>query len=147
RVMTRPSTRWSRGAARDRRTPSCATSRSPRPSRSGPAGSRSGTDPATRSALGNLSPMLTPGAPAIDGATHLHSGKVRDLYALPDGHLLMVASDRISAFDYVLETPIPDKGRILTRMSLWWFERLADLVPNHVVSTDVPDDLVGRAVV
>jgi phosphoribosylaminoimidazole-succinocarboxamide synthase len=91
--------------------------------------------------------MLTPGAPAIDGATHLHSGKVRDLYALPDGHLLMVASDRISAFDYVLETPIPDKGRILTRMSLWWFERLADLVPNHVVSTDVPDDLAGRAVV
>jgi phosphoribosylaminoimidazole-succinocarboxamide synthase len=87
------------------------------------------------------------GAPAIDGATHLHSGKVRDLYALPDGRLLMVASDRISAFDFVLDTPIPDKGRILTRMSLWWFERLAHLVPNHLVSTDVPDAVAGRAVV
>jgi phosphoribosylaminoimidazole-succinocarboxamide synthase len=90
---------------------------------------------------------MTTVAPAVDGATHLHSGKVRDLYALPDGHLLMVASDRISAFDYILETPIPDKGRILTRMSLWWFERLAGLVPHHVVSTDVPAEVAGRAVV
>jgi phosphoribosylaminoimidazole-succinocarboxamide synthase len=89
----------------------------------------------------------TPLAPALEGATHLHSGKVRDLYALPDGHLLMVASDRISAFDYILETPIPDKGRILTRMSLWWFDRLAGLVPHHVVSTDVPAEVAGRAVV
>jgi phosphoribosylaminoimidazole-succinocarboxamide synthase len=87
------------------------------------------------------------GVPAIDGVTHLHSGKVRDLYALPDGRLLMVASDRISAFDFILETPVPDKGRILTRMSLWWFERLADLVPNHLLSTDVPADVAGRAVV
>ena len=86
-------------------------------------------------------------APAVDGATHLHSGKVRDLYALPDGRLLMVASDRISAFDHILETPIPDKGRILTRMSLWWFERLAGVVPHHVLSTDVPDSLAGRAVI
>jgi phosphoribosylaminoimidazole-succinocarboxamide synthase len=86
-------------------------------------------------------------APVVDGATHLHSGKVRDLYALPDGNLLMVASDRISAFDHILETTIPDKGRILTRMSLWWFERLAGLVPHHVVSTDVPDAVAGRAVV
>jgi phosphoribosylaminoimidazole-succinocarboxamide synthase len=78
---------------------------------------------------------------------HVHSGKVRDLYALPDGHLLMVASDRISAFDFVLETEIPDKGEILTRMSLWWFDQLADLVPNHVVSTDVPEQFRGRAVV
>ena len=59
----------------------------------------------------------------------------------------MVASDRISAFDFVLDTTIPDKGAILTRMSLWWFEQLADLVPNHVVSTDVPDAVRGRAVV
>ena len=59
----------------------------------------------------------------------------------------MVASDRISAFDFVLETPIPDKGEILTRMSLWWFEQLADLVPNHVLSTDVPAAVRGRAVV
>ena len=83
----------------------------------------------------------------IPGATHLHSGKVRDLYTLPDGNLLMVASDRISAFDHVLEPGIPDKGEILTRMSLWWFDQLADLVPHHVISTDVPAEVAGRAVV
>jgi phosphoribosylaminoimidazole-succinocarboxamide synthase len=88
-----------------------------------------------------------PDAPTIEGATHLHSGKVRDLYRLEDGHLLMVASDRISAYDFVLDTTIPDKGEILTRMSLWWFDQLADLVPNHVVSTDVPAAVSGRAVV
>jgi phosphoribosylaminoimidazole-succinocarboxamide synthase len=88
-----------------------------------------------------------PEAPAIEGAQHLNSGKVRDLYELPDGNLLMVASDRISAFDYVLDTPIPDKGVILTRMSLWWFDQLAGLVQNHVVSTDVPDAVRGRAVI
>lgn len=87
-----------------------------------------------------------PTAPAIDGATHLHSGKVRDLYELPGGDLLMVASDRISIFDFVLDTTIPDKGAILTRMSLWWFEQLADLVPHHVISTDVPEAVRGRAV-
>ena len=78
---------------------------------------------------------------------HLHSGKVRDLYALPDGRLLMVASDRISAFDFILDSTIPDKGEILTRMSLWWFDQLADLAPHHVVSTDVPEQFRGRAVV
>jgi phosphoribosylaminoimidazole-succinocarboxamide synthase len=87
----------------------------------------------------------------IENATHLHSGKVRDLYRLADGHLLMVASDRMSAYDHVLDTPIPDKGEILTRMSLWWFEQLADLVPNHVVTTELPpgapEDWRGRAVV
>jgi phosphoribosylaminoimidazole-succinocarboxamide synthase len=88
-----------------------------------------------------------PEAPAIEGARHLHSGKVRDLYELPDGHLLMVASDRISAFDFVLDTPIPDKGEILTRMSLWWFAQLDGLVQNHLVSTDVPEAVRGRAVV
>ena len=88
-----------------------------------------------------------PEAPEIEGATHLHSGKVRDLYELPDGNLLMVASDRISAFDHVLETTIPDKGEILTRMSLWWFEQLRGLVQNHIVSTDVPESVRGRAVV
>ncbi len=88
-----------------------------------------------------------PDAPPVEGATHLHSGKVRDLYRLADGHLLMVASDRVSAYDFVLDTPIPDKGEILTRMSLWWFEQLADLVPNHVLSTDVPAEVKGRAVV
>ncbi len=88
-----------------------------------------------------------PEAPPIQGATHLHSGKVRDLYRLEDGGLLMVASDRISAFDFVLESTIPDKGEILTRMSLWWFGQLADLVPNHVRSTDVPGSVKGRAIV
>ena len=78
--------------------------------------------------------------------THVHSGKVRDLFEMPDGLLLMVASDRISAYDFVLPTPIPDKGRVLTALSLWWFERLADLVPNHVVSTDVPPEFAGRAI-
>ena len=71
----------------------------------------------------------------IPGVRHLGSGKVRELYEV-DGHLLLVASDRISAYDYVLSSPIPDKGRILTQLSLWWFEQLADLVPNHLVTTD-----------
>jgi phosphoribosylaminoimidazole-succinocarboxamide synthase len=71
----------------------------------------------------------------IPGVRHLGSGKVRELYEV-DGKLLLVASDRISAYDYVLESPIPDKGRILTQLSLWWFEQLADLVPNHLVTTD-----------
>jgi phosphoribosylaminoimidazole-succinocarboxamide synthase len=89
------------------------------------------------------------GAPpyAWPGWTHVYSGKVRDLYATPDGRLLFVASDRISAYDYVLPTTIPDKGRVLTQLSLWWFEQLADLVPNHVVSLDVPSEVAGRAMV
>jgi phosphoribosylaminoimidazole-succinocarboxamide synthase len=91
--------------------------------------------------------MAIPTAPALEGAIHVHSGKVRDLYELPDGRLLMVASDRISAFDFVLDTTIPDKGEILTRMSLWWFDQLADLVPHHVLSTDVPESVRGRAVI
>src|SRR5690349_3213587 len=91
--------------------------------------------------------MAIPTAPTLDGAIHVHSGKVRDLYELPDGRLLMVASDRISAFDFVLDTTIPDKGEILTRMSLWWFDQLADLVPHHVLSTDVPESVRGRAVI
>lgn len=92
-----------------------------------------------------------PAAPAIAGATHVHTGKVRDLYRLDEGEhagrLLMVASDRISAYDWVLDSTIPDKGEILTRMSLWWFEQLAGLVDNHVVSTDVPEAVRGRAVI
>ncbi|HET6737337.1 MAG TPA: phosphoribosylaminoimidazolesuccinocarboxamide synthase [Kribbella sp.] len=87
----------------------------------------------------------TPQAPEIAGAKHIHSGKVRDLYELESGELLMVASDRQSAFDWILETPIPDKGKVLTAMSLWWFEQLD--VPNHIVSTDVPAEVAGRAVV
>jgi phosphoribosylaminoimidazole-succinocarboxamide synthase len=88
-----------------------------------------------------------PAAPEIPGAEHVHSGKVRDLYRLPDGRLLMVASDRISAYDFVLDSTIPDKGVILTQMSLWWFDRLTDLVPNHILSVDVPPEVKGRAVI
>ncbi|MEN3586293.1 phosphoribosylaminoimidazolesuccinocarboxamide synthase [Streptomyces sp. ZYX-F-203] len=75
----------------------------------------------------------------VPGLEHLHTGKVRDLYRDAEGHLVMVASDRVSAYDWVLPTEIPDKGRVLTRLSLWWFEQLADLVPNHVLSTDPPE--------
>jgi len=76
----------------------------------------------------------------------LHSGKVRDVYADGDD-LILVASDRISVYDVVLPTPIPDKGRLLTALSLWWFDRLDDLLPHHVISaTDVPDGLRGRAI-
>ena len=80
-----------------------------------------------------------------EGYVHVYSGKVRDLYETPDGRLLFVASDRISAYDWVLPTPIPDKGRILTAMSLWWFDRLSDIAENHVVSTRVPEAVAGRA--
>ena len=69
------------------------------------------------------------------------------MYALPGGEVLMVATDNISAFDHVLPTPIPGKGAVLTQLSLWWFERLRDLVPDHVVSVDVPDAVRGRAIV
>ena len=96
-----------------------------------------------------------PDAPLdLPGYAHVYSGKVRDLYAPVDpasgtprpDRLLLVASDRISAFDFVLDSPIPDKGEVLTRLSLWWFDQLAGLVPNHVVSTDVPEAVRGRAV-
>ena len=76
----------------------------------------------------------------------IHSGKVRDVYADGDD-LVLVASDRISVYDVVLPTPIPDKGALLTQLSLWWFERLADVTPNHVISAaDVPPEWAGRAV-
>jgi phosphoribosylaminoimidazole-succinocarboxamide synthase len=76
----------------------------------------------------------------------IHSGKVRDVYA--DGEdLLLVASDRVSVYDVVLPTPVPGKGRILTQLSLWWFSRLADIVPGHVISAaDVPPQWAGRAI-
>ncbi|MGO3153604.1 MAG: phosphoribosylaminoimidazolesuccinocarboxamide synthase [Galactobacter sp.] len=89
-------------------------------------------------------------APELPGWTHVYSGKVRDLYE-PEGdgpadRVLVVASDRISAYDFVLSTTIPDKGAILTQLSLWWFEQLSD-VPNHVISTDVPEAVSGRAMI
>jgi phosphoribosylaminoimidazole-succinocarboxamide synthase len=81
------------------------------------------------------------------GLPLVHAGKVRELYALDDDRLLMVATDRISAFDHVLQPLVPDKGVILNQMSLWWFDRLADLVDNHVLSTSVPETVDGRAVI
>jgi phosphoribosylaminoimidazole-succinocarboxamide synthase len=76
----------------------------------------------------------------------IYSGKVRDLYADGDD-LILVASDRVSVYDVVLPTPIPDKGKILTQLSLWWFGQLADIVPNHVISaSDVPPEWAGRAI-
>jgi phosphoribosylaminoimidazole-succinocarboxamide synthase len=78
---------------------------------------------------------------------HMYSGKVRDLYRTPEGRLLFIASDRISAYDWVLPTVIPDKGRILTQLSLWWFDQLTDIVPNHVTTAAVPDVVAGRAMV
>ncbi|WHM37591.1 phosphoribosylaminoimidazolesuccinocarboxamide synthase [Streptomyces sp. BPTC-684] len=87
----------------------------------------------------------------VPGLTHLHTGKVRDLYQNEAGDLVMVASDRMSAYDWVLPTEIPDKGRVLTQLSLWWFDRLADLVPHHVLSTELPEgapaDWAGRTLV
>jgi phosphoribosylaminoimidazole-succinocarboxamide synthase len=75
----------------------------------------------------------------VEGLTHLRSGKVRDLYEVDDDHLLLVASDRVSTYDVVHPTPVPDKGRVLTAVSAFWFDRLGDLVPNHLVSTSVLD--------
>jgi phosphoribosylaminoimidazole-succinocarboxamide synthase len=76
----------------------------------------------------------------------IHSGKVRDVYADGDD-LLLVASDRVSIYDVVLPTPVPGKGHILTQLSLWWFDRLGDIVPNHVISaTGVPREWAGRAI-
>jgi phosphoribosylaminoimidazole-succinocarboxamide synthase len=76
----------------------------------------------------------------------IHSGKVREVYADGDD-LLLVASDRVSIYDVILPTPVPGKGRVLTQLSLWWFDRLGDIVPNHVISaTDVPAQWAGRAI-
>ncbi len=83
-----------------------------------------------------------------DGLIPVHSGKVRDLYRTADGAVLMVASDRISAYDFVLDTPIPDKGRVLTALSVWWFEQLTDVVPHHLIGADgpaIPPQWRGRA--
>ena len=79
--------------------------------------------------------------------THLRSGKVRELYTNEKGELLLVASDRISGFDNILPTEIPGKGKLLTQLSLFWFEMMSDLVPNHLISTDVPEEFAGRGVI
>ena len=88
-----------------------------------------------------------PPAQEIAGWSHLRTGKVRDLYQNDSGEILLVASDRISAFDWVLPTEIPNKGAILTQLSLFWFELLADIVPNHIITDEVPDVVADRAVI
>ncbi|GGC03493.1 phosphoribosylaminoimidazolesuccinocarboxamide synthase [Cellulomonas carbonis] len=110
---------------------------------------------------GTRPPAPGTAAPTLPGWTHTYSGKVRDLYVPEPGSpaatthgdvVLVVASDRISAYDHVLATPVPGKGAVLTQLSLWWFDQLADLVPNHVVTAEagaagVPHAVVGRAMV
>lgn len=81
--------------------------------------------------------MASEAAVAIEGLEHLAAGKVRDLYAVDDDHLLLVASDRVSTYDVVHPTPVPDKGRVLTGLSAFWFDRLAALGPHHLVSTSL----------
>ncbi|MBM6978467.1 MAG: phosphoribosylaminoimidazolesuccinocarboxamide synthase [Actinomyces succiniciruminis] len=95
-----------------------------------------------------------PPAPDLPGWNHVSSGKVRDVYAPAEvgpwagqDVLLLVASDRISAYDHILSTPVPDKGKVLTALSVWWFEQLADIVPGHVVSLEVPAAVAGRAMI
>src|SRR3954466_13522653 len=85
---------------------------------------------------------MPPASPLAE--SFLRSGKVRDLYAVGEDRLLLVASDRLSAFDVVLPTPIQDKGRVLTGLSRFWFARTADLVPNHLVGV-APEDIPGGA--
>lgn len=76
----------------------------------------------------------------------VHAGKVRDLYELDGGDLLLVATDRVSVYDVSLPTPVPDKGKLLTALSTWWFGQTTDIVPNHLISaTDVPEEFAGRA--
>ena len=90
----------------------------------------------------------------LPGYAHVYSGKVRELYAPIDQRtgqaskdaLLLVATDRISAYDFILGSEIPDKGKVLTQLSLWWFDQLVDIIPNHVISTQVPESVAGRAV-
>lgn len=97
--------------------------------------------------MSGFGPAGAPVAPSIDGWTHVRTGKVRDIYSNDEGELLLVASDRISAFDWVLPSEIPNKGAILTQLSLFWFELLGDIVPNHIVSEDVPAQVIDRAVI
>src|SRR5690606_30529657 len=84
--------------------------------------------------------------PELPGWRHVYSGKVRDLYAPDDGtsgRMLVVASDRVSAFDVVLSPGIPGKGALLTRLSNWWFEQIG--VPNHLIAGEIPDAVADRA--
>lgn len=114
------------------------------------------SSPAASGACAPSAPSIPgiPAAPALPGWEHRSSGKVRDVYTPAAGGpwadqdvLLVVASDRISAYDHVLATPIPDKGAVLTALSVWWLEQLADIVPSHLVSLDVPQQVAGRAMI
>ncbi len=88
-----------------------------------------------------------PPAAKIPGWTHLRTGKVRDLYSNDKNEILLVASDRVSAFDWVMPTAIPNKGAVLTQLSLFWFELLEDIIPNHIISVDVAAVVEDRAVI
>lgn len=88
-----------------------------------------------------------PPAPIITGWSHVRTGKVRDLYTNEKKEILLVASDRVSAYDWVMPTTIPGKGAVLTQLSLFWFELLEDIIPNHVISTDVPKAVEDRAII
>jgi len=88
-----------------------------------------------------------PPALVIPGWSHLRTGKVRDLYTNDKQEILLVASDRVSAYDWVMPTTIPGKGAVLTQLSLFWFELLEDIIPNHVISTDVPKAVEDRAII
>lgn len=104
--------------------------------------------------MSDSAPPALPDAPPLPGWRHRSSGKVRDVYVPADDGpwagrdvLLVVASDRISAYDHVLPTPVPDKGRVLTAMSVWWLERLGGVVDDHLVCLDVPRRVAGRAMI
>ena len=104
--------------------------------------------------MSDSAPPVLPAAPPLPGWRHLSSGKVRDVYVPADDGpwtgrdvLLVVASDRISAYDHVLPTPVPDKGRVLTAMSVWWLEQLEGVVDDHLVCLDVPRQVAGRAMI
>ena len=111
------------------------------------------TQSASSASVGPSASAADSRPPTVPGWEHRSSGKVRDVYAPAEGPwsgqdvLLVVASDRISAYDHILATPIPDKGKVLTALSAWWFEQLADVVPNHLVSLDVPAQVAGRAMI
>jgi len=99
-----------------------------------------------------MSEIMLATPPTVPGWRHIYSGKVRDLYEPIESHprgdvVLVVASDRISAYDHVLPTEIPGKGAILTALSLWWFDQIRDIVPHHTVEAPVPDVVAGRAMV
>ena len=97
--------------------------------------------------MSGFGPAGPPPAPEITGWKHLRTGKVRELYTNDKNEILLVASDRISAYDWVMPTVIPGKGEVLTQLSLFWFELLEDIIGNHIISTDVPDVVEDRAII